>query len=57
MLNVHLTNGTNYNWINTFKNSLDNLGMGDVWITQYFISINCLPQQIKQRQHDRYLQT
>ena len=29
----HLTNGFNYNWINTVKNKRDNLGMGDVWIT------------------------
>ena len=57
MLNHNLTNGTNYNWINTVKNTLDNLGMGDVWITQSFISVNCLSQQIKQRQHDQYLQT
>ena len=57
MLNDHLTNGTNYNWINTVKNTLDNLGMGGVWITQSFISVNYLSQQIKQRQHDQYLQT
>ena len=49
MLNDHLTNGTNYNWINTVKNTLDNLGMGHVWTTQSFKSINCLSQQIKQR--------
>ena len=30
MLNDHLTNGTNYTWTNTVKNTLDNLGMGDV---------------------------
>ena len=57
MLNDHLTNGTNYNGINTVKNTLDNLGMGAVWITQSFISVNYLSQQIKQRQHDQYLQT
>ena len=49
MLNHNLTNGTNYNWINTVKNTLDNLGMGDVWITQSFISVNYLSQQIKQK--------
>ena len=37
--------------------TVDNLGMGDVWITQSFISVNYLSQQIKQRQHDQYLQT
>ena len=36
-------------------NTVKNLGMGDVLITQCFISLNCLSEQIKQRQHDQIL--
>ena len=31
--------------------------MSKVWLTQSFTSVNCLTQQIKQRQFDQYLQT
>ena len=40
----------------TIKLSLDNLGMGNIWLSQTFTSVNCLSQHIKQRQYDQYLQ-
>jgi len=57
MLNDYIVNGTEYKWVITIKNILENLGMGNVWVAHTFRSVNCLSQQIKQRQTDQYSQT
>ena len=56
MFNDYIVNGTEYKWIITIKTILDNLGMGNIWLSQTFTSVNCLSQHIKQRQCDQYLQ-
>ena len=56
MFNDYIVNGTEYKWIIAIKTILDNLGMGNIWLSQTFTSVNCLSQHIKQRQCDQYLQ-
>ena len=56
MFNDYIVNGTEYKWIITKKTILDSLGMGNIWLSQTFTSVNCLSQHIKQRQYDQYLQ-
>ena len=56
MFNDYNVNGTEYKWIITIKTILDSLGMGNIWLSQTFTSVNCLSQHIKQRQYDQYLQ-
>ena len=56
MFNDSFVNGTEYEWIITIKTILDNLGMGNILLSETFTSVNCLSQHIKQRQYDQYLQ-
>ena len=58
MLTDYHNNGTNYSWIFTFKTTLDNLGINNIWISQNLLSVNSLSnrKQDEQRQYDEYLQ-
>jgi hypothetical protein len=57
MIKDNNINGINYKWITFIKQTLDHLGMSNIWISQTFLSVKWLSQQIKTRQNDQYLQT
>ena len=40
MFNDYIVNGTEYKWIITIKTILDNLRMGNIWLSQTFTSVN-----------------
>ena len=55
MMKDHIKNEPNYKWITAVKYILDNLGMSKMWISQSFIYVKWLSQQISTRQNDQYL--